>query len=126
MGVLGDGEKSRCCLRGGESHKEESNNLSDVRREGEEEGVAKLMSQSCGGKEIVTMCWKHFLLYTVAASCTCTYMYNINENTKHATTSDRKTCTYMYTFLSMLHVHVLKTLWLSNRHYVGCHDISIY
>jgi len=73
LGVLGDGEKSRCCLRGGESHKEESNNLSDVRREGEEEGVAKLMSQSCGGKEIVTMYWKHFLLYTVAASC----MHNI-------------------------------------------------
>ena len=36
VGVPGEGEKSLCCLRGGESQKEESMDLSAVEREGEE------------------------------------------------------------------------------------------
>ena len=45
VGVPGEGENSLCCFRGGESQKEESKDLSAFGREGEEWGVAKLMSQ---------------------------------------------------------------------------------
>lgn len=50
VGVPGEGENSLCCFRGGESQKEESKDLSAFGREGEEWGVAKLMSQPWRGE----------------------------------------------------------------------------